>query len=161
MKLIKELINNRKVIFDTGKFDDWCVYVVEANGSRNAPFDVDYFTDLKTLSTHYTGNKVYDDFVTIYSLTTKSIDANVIIEIDKIVSTYNLAHQVIIEQWFTVLYAGMIAEENKQFAILKKRVKRLGMHQVLIENLPPSIAANFSKGKKWRELDAIMKQKGF
>lgn len=159
--LIKDLKNNRKVIFDAGKFDDWCVYVVEEDGSRKAPFDVDYFTDLKILSTQYTGNKVYDDFVTIYSLTTKSIDANVIIAIDKIVSTYNLEHQVIIEQWFTVLYAGMIAEENKQFAILKKRVKRLGMHQVLIENLSPSIAANFSKGKKWRELDAIMRPKGF
>ncbi|MDT0554502.1 DUF7004 family protein [Patiriisocius hiemis] len=160
-RLIKGLKNNRKVVFDAGKFDDWCVYVVEENGSRKAPFDIDYFTDLKTLSAHYIGNKVYDDFVTIYNLTTKSIDANVINQINKIVITYQEQHQIIIEQWLTVLYAGMIAEENKQFAILKKRVKRLGMHQVLIENLSPSIAANFSKGKKWRELDAVMKPKGF
>lgn len=160
-RLIKNLKNNRKVIFDSGKFDEWCVYVVESDGRRKAPFDVDYFTDLKTLSTQYIGNKVYEDFVSIYVLTTRNIDANVLAEIDKIVSTYKTDHQVIIEQWFTVLYAGMIAEENKQFAILKKRVKRLGMHQVLIDNLSPSIAANFSKGKKWRELDAIMRPKGF
>ena len=160
-RLIKDLKNNRKVIFDSGSFDEWCVYVVEEDGRRKAPFDVDYFTDLKTLSAHYTGNKVYNDFVAIYSLTTKSIDANVINEINKIVITYQEDHQIIIEQWFTVLYAGMIAEENKQYAILKKRVKRLGMHQVLIDNLSPSIAANFSKGKKWRELDAIMRPKGF
>jgi hypothetical protein len=44
------------------------------------------------------------------------------------------------ELWFTVLYAGMISEENKTNAILKKRVKRLGIHQVLIQNSTPSEA---------------------
>jgi hypothetical protein len=66
-----------------------------------------------------------------------------------------------VDIWLTVIYAGMIAEENKQFAVLKKRVKRLGMHQVLLENMAPAVAANFSKGKKWRELDQIMRPKGF
>ena len=160
-RLIKDLKNNRKVIFDAGGFDEWCVYVVEEDGSRKAPFDVDYFTDLKELSLHYSGNKVYDDFVSIYDMTTKNIEANVLNQINDIVLTYQGPHQNIMEQWFTVLYAGMIAEENKRFAILKKRVKRLGMHQVLMDNLSPRIAANFSKGKNWRELDAIMVSKGF
>jgi hypothetical protein len=35
------------------------------------------------------------------------------------------------------------------------------MHQILIENMPINEAANFSKGKKWRELDEICKTKGF
>jgi hypothetical protein len=55
----------------------------------------------------------------------------------------------------------MIAEENKANAILKKRVKRLGVHQVLVLGMPPSEAAKFSNGKKWRDLDAIMKSNGF
>lgn len=55
----------------------------------------------------------------------------------------------------------MIAEENKLNAILKKRIKRLGMYQVLVQNYPPSVAANYSKGKKWRELDALMVHYGF
>lgn len=160
-KLIKNLSKNRKVIFDTGKFDDWCVYVVEENGSRKAPFDVDYFTDLKNLSAHYSDNKVYNDFVAVYNATTTEIDVNVTALIDTIVATYQEAHRVLVEQWLTVLYAGMIAEENKKNAILKKRIKRLGMHQVLIDNISPSIAANFSRGKRWRELDAIMRPKGF
>jgi len=160
-RLIKNLSNNRKVIFDAGKFDEWCVYVVEVNGNRKAPFDVDYFTDLKNIATHYAGNKVYNDFVSVYNMTTMSIDTKVTTLIDSIVTTYQEEHRVIVEQWLTVLYAGMIAEENKKFAILKKRVKRLGMHQVLIDNVSPSISANFSRGKKWRELDVIMKQKGF
>ena len=160
-RLIKQLSNNRKVIFEKGSFDDYCVYVVEANGAKKPPFDVTYFTDFQNIATHYTNNKVYNDFVSIYDLTTKTIEPNVTNLIDNITTTYSPQHQIIMEQWLTVIYGGMIAEENKQNAILKKRVKRLGMHQVLIENLSPSIAANFSKNKKWRELDAIMSPKGF
>jgi hypothetical protein len=63
--------------------------------------------------------------------------------------------------WFTVIYAGMIAEENKANAVLKKRIKRLGMYQLMIQNINPEVAANFSKGKNWRELDVLMKQYGF
>lgn len=158
MRLIKNLRNNRKVIFDQGKFDDWCVYVVEENEIKKAPFDVDYFTDLKALNLLYGNNKVYQDFLKIYHPTNKTVDINILNLIDEIVNTYEIVHQNIIEQWFTVIYAGMIAEENKQFAILKKRVKHLGVHQTLIQDFTPENAARFSYGKKWRELDTIMKE---
>jgi hypothetical protein len=55
----------------------------------------------------------------------------------------------------------MIAEENKKNAILKKRIKRLGMHQVLIMGMPANQAASFSKGKNWRDLNEIMINLGF
>ncbi|WP_312312802.1 DUF7004 family protein [Empedobacter brevis] len=158
MRVIKNLKNNKKVIFDQGKFDDWCVYVVEENGIKKAPFDVDYFTDLKQLNTLYRNNKVYQDFLKIYHPTDQTIAPDILKLIDDIVMTYQPEHQVIIEQWFTVIYAGMIAEENKQFAILKKRVKHLGVHQTLIQDFSPAHAARFSYGKKWRELDVIMKE---
>ncbi|MBX2965337.1 MAG: hypothetical protein KF845_04265 [Cyclobacteriaceae bacterium] len=81
--------------------------------------------------------------------------------IDSITNTYNENDKIIVEQWFTVIYAGMIAEENKRFSILKKRVKRLGMHQVLKLNMSAKDAAKFSYEKKWKELDEIMKPLGF
>jgi len=81
--------------------------------------------------------------------------------IESIASTYNPEHKDIVEQWFTVIYAGMIAEENKTNAILKKRIKRLGMYQVLILDMEPRRAAKYSYGKKWRELDKEMKTYGF
>ena len=65
------------------------------------------------------------------------------------------------ELCLNILYSGMIAEENKENKILKKRIKRLGIHQVLIDGISPEKAAVFSKGKKWKELDEIMKSKGF
>jgi hypothetical protein len=159
--VVKHLQNNRKVIFDTGRFDNWCVYVVESNGDKKAPFDETYFSDLYNISQKYLRNKVYDDFVRIYEKTTKSIDPSVLVLINEIVSTYAEEDEIIVEQWFTVIYAGMIAEENKQNTILKKRVKRLGLHQVLILNMPAKDAAKFSYSKKWRELDSIMKSLEF
>jgi len=157
MRTIKNLRNNRKVIFDQGKFDNWCVYIVEENGAKQAPYDVDYFTRLKELNMIYGGNKVYEDFLKIYYSTDKTINPDVLDLIDGIVSTYLPEHQISIEQWFTVIYAGMIAEENKQFAILKKRIKHLGVHQTLVQDYEPAAAAKFSQGKKWGELDRIMK----
>lgn len=160
-RLIKKLRNNSKVIFDKGKFDHYCVYVVLPTGEKSPPLDVTYFSDLQNISTFYEGNKIYADFVKIYDRTNDQIDKNILKLIDELVLTYKTEHQQIIEKWFTVIYAGMIAEENKKFAILKKRIKRLGMHQVLIDEMKPLMAANFSKGKKWRDLDRIMKPKGF
>jgi hypothetical protein len=159
--LIKDLKHNRKVIFDIGRFDNWCVYVVESNGTKNAPSDVTYFRELQHIASFYPNNKVYSDFVAIYNRTTKHIEKTVIDLIDEIVSTYKEVHKDIIEQWMTVIYAGMIAEENKENALLKKRIKRLGMHQVLVLQISPLDAANYSKGKKWKELDAIMRPYGF
>lgn len=160
-RLIKHLFGNRKVIFDKGKFDDWCVYVVETNGKKRAPFDTEYFSDLKEIAKSYSKHKVYNDFTYIYHLTSKHIEQKVIELIDAIVLTYEKKDHVLMEQWFTVLYAGMIAEENKEKAILKKRIKRLGMHQTLMLDYDPKIAANFSRGKKWKDLDKIMRPLGF
>ncbi len=160
-RLVKLLRTNKKVIFDRGSFDDWCVYVVNENGEKKAPFDVEYFRELQLIAKKYKENKVYDDFVVIYENTTREIDENTLKIIDEIIDSYEDEHKDIVEQWFSVVYAGMIAEENKQYAILKKRIKRLGMYQILILDKDAEFAANFSKGKGWRELDSIMKKLGF
>jgi hypothetical protein len=161
MELIKNLINGRKVVFDEGKFDQWCVYIVESDGSKDAPFDNMYFEDFRDIAQKYSDNKVYDDFVRIYDETTGVIDADVINLIDEIVDTYEEADREIMEQWFTVIYAGMIAEENKEHAILKKRIKRLGMYQAIVLGMSATEAAVFSRSKKWKELDTIMNEYGF
>lgn len=110
-RLIKNLANNRSIIFGKGKFDDWCVYI-ESNGHKKAPFDETYFSDLYQISQKYVNNKVYNDFVQIYNLTTQQIDESVLHLIDTTVKTYKEEDQILVEQWMTVLYAGMIAEEN-------------------------------------------------
>lgn len=160
-RLVKHLFNNRSVIFDKGKFDEWCVYVVEQNGFKKAPLDETYFTELQQIAQKYADDKVYHDFVMIYDGTTGILDKRILDMIDHLTETYYTEDRIQIEQWFTVLYAGMIAEENKKNAILKKRIKRLGMHQILMLDIPAAVAAKYSVGKKWRDLDAIMKSLGF
>ena len=160
LRKINNFSNGGFIEFDTGNFDDWCVFVTKSTGERFVPTDVYYFSRLKMLGEKYGLQKIYDDFVVIFNRTTKNIDP-VVFNLISSLSEFYKEDSVEIEIWFNVLYAGMIAEENKQNAILKKRIKRLGMHQVLIDDLEPEFAANFSKGRKWRDLNKLMKSKGF
>jgi hypothetical protein len=65
------------------------------------------------------------------------------------------------EEVYVTLYMGMVAEEAKTGTRLGKRIKRLGVHQVLLERLEPEMAANFSRGKPWYELAYLCQSKGF
>ena len=146
--------------FDTGSFDDWCVFITEPGKLKYAPKDIDYFSFLHQLGNIHGHAKIYNNFIQIYEQTGKNINPSVLSLINLISLTYGAdANET--EKWFTVVYAGMIAEENKQYTKLKKRIKRLGLHQLLLENLAPEAAADFSKNKKWQELDRLMKSKGF
>lgn len=158
-QFLNKCSNGFTLQFDKGCFDNWCVYVTNEN-KRFAPADIQYFARLKELSLVYRPETIYDDFVVIYNRTTKAVDTNVFELIKALSQNYNKDASET-ELWFNVLYAGMIAEENKENAILKKRIKRLGMYQLLMANFSPKEAANFSKGKKWRELDKIMSSYGF
>lgn len=159
-RLLTSFSNKGKIEFDDGCFDGWCVFLTKSNGERYAPSDIKYFTRLKTLSEKYGSQKIYDDFVVIYNRTNKEINKQVF-ELIRALSSYYKSDALEIEVWFGVIYAGMIAEENKAKAVLKKRIKRLGMHQLLLQNYNAEQAANFSKGKKWRDLDKIMTGLGF
>jgi exoribonuclease II len=148
------------VEFDQGSFDEWCVFLTRPGTPKYAPKDTEYFTLLKNMGNRFGHAKIYNDFISIYSQTTMDID-NTILDLITTLSNDYQEEAEEIDIWFTVIYAGMIAEENKANAILKKRIKRLGMHQTLLENYDPELAANFSKGKKWQELDKVMREKGF
>ena len=65
------------------------------------------------------------------------------------------------DRLFTTLYLTMIAEENKARAVLGKRIKRLGVHLVLMEGRTPEEAAAFPTGKKAAELSALCQSYGF
>lgn len=157
---INNFSNGGFIEFDSGCFDEWCVFVTTPGRKRFAPTDAQYFKRLKELSEKFGPQKIYDDFVVIFNRTTKNVDSKIFDLILTLSSFYD-EHSTEIELWFNVIYAGMIAEENKENAILKKRIKRLGLHQVLIDAVSPEEAAVFSKGKKWKELDEIMRLKGF
>ena len=154
------LTNGAVVFFGRGKFDDWCVFLRSPDGKTVAPRDVEYFARLKIIGNRFGKQRLYDDFVSVFAPTGKIIDPMILWRIKRLSLQYGEMTDEI-EQWLTVIYYGMVAEENKERAILKKRVKRLGIHQILIEGKPPSWAARFSKGRTAEELDKLMQEKGF
>lgn len=157
---IKTFSDGSKLFFDKGRFDNWCVYFQKNKQVKHAPKDVDYFKRLAYLARKYGSEKIYDDFLQIYELTTSQINDAVLEQIGKISQKYQ-ENTYEIDVIFTIIYAGMVAEENKENAVLKKRIKRLGIHQVLIDKIEPTVAATFSRGKKWPEINYICTQKGF
>jgi hypothetical protein len=159
-RLIKNIEGRFRIEFDQGSFDAWCVFLTLNGNRRYAPKDTEYFEFLRQTGERFGAKRLYDDFVTIYLKTSSRLDYNLVGTISELAQTYGDKAEEI-DVWFTVIYAGMVAEENKEGAILKKRIKRLGVHQVLIEQVKPLDAAIFSKGKPWRELDTIMCKLGF
>ena len=159
--MIKRISKEIDIVFDDGKFDEWCVYIKNKN-IKKPPLDIEYFNFFIELGKQYTNEKVYTDFVKIYNLVSNKIEKKVtdlIIDIAKINYKGDISKDVAIN--FTVVYAGMVAERNKRYAVLKERIKRLGMYQILVLNYSSLDAANYSKGKKAKDLDVICKGYGF
>lgn len=160
MKLIKYFTDGSELCFDMGSFDNWCVYLKRPGFNKYAPHDIEYFTQIQQLARFHGFEKIYNHIVGFYVQTKSFIDPQIVSLISEQAQLYK-PDQLEIEILFMLIYAGMVAEENKEKAILKKRIKRLGIHQLLIDKLTPEMAANFSRGKKWTELNQICIQKGF
>lgn len=157
---IKSFWDGSYLEYDRGSFDDWCVYLTKSNGSRKPPRDVDYFNQLKQLAAKYGVERIYNDYVRVYNLTGKQVDENALSEISRIASVYG-DDALEVDVIFSILYMAMIAEEQKKFTRLGKRIKRLGIYKLLIENRSVGEAANFMRGMGWRDIDHLCRERGF
>lgn len=165
--LITTLTNGEDKVhlrFDRGSFDDWCIYVISSNKKwMKFPTDEWYFGIVKSWTQFRDPQEIYNDFCKIYDVTTKDAfyDATApVVQMIKEMS-WNYKDEFEASVIFTILYMGMIAEENKDGAVLKKRIKRLGMYQLLIEGLSAHEAAHFSRGKTTFELAPYCNERGF
>jgi len=150
--------------FDKGKFDNFCVYIItymdNNSVTKHAPKDVEYFKDLVHLKKIY-GVQIYNLFTKIYDNTSKKLNLNVADSIINYCDKFFIADKILCKKTFLILYYSMVAEENKVNTKLGKKIKRLGVHQILIENIEPNIAANFSKGMNWRKIELECKLRNF
>ena len=148
------------VEFGPGKFDLWCVYHVAHDGSRVPPKDIDYFATLLICEPKTDAATLYRDFVEIFENTRKEPEVGVFELIREQSQKYSeLSDQF--EQAMSFIYLGMIAEENKDGTKLGKRIKRLGIHKLLIERSSVGHSANFMKGMTWREIDQLCRERDF
>ena len=146
MAVVKTFIDGSYAEFSRGSFDNWCVYMNPIDGNRYAPVDVEYFIFFQRLAEKYSKQMVYNSFVEFYNLTSKTVDEAVLSQIESTSKKFGEEH-LDVEKHFTVMYMGMIAEENKAFTKLGKRVKRLGFYQTVILGYSPQDAAFFLKEK--------------
>ena len=157
---IKDFPDGAFLEYDNGQFDEWCVYMNEPNGRRCPPLDKDYFIQLRSFARKYGVNRIYEDYVSVYNLVGKKVDKSDLYEITNIASMYG-NDALELDKIFSTLYMTMIAEERKKFTKLGKRIKRLGVHKLLIEGETVEQAANFMRGMNWREIDMLCRERGF
>ncbi len=154
------ITKNGSIIYvGIGSFDGHCVYLKEVNQKKYAPKDIDYFNFFLEMSEKYGKNKIYNDLLSIYNKASNTINDNAIEYIQELSNTY-VEDKCDFEIWFIIIYLAIVAEENKRYAIVKKRIKMLALYQILKLNETPEYASNFSKGKKSKELIKICDEYG-
>lgn len=104
---------------------------------------------------------MYNDFVQLWDAATSTPDPSVNNLIDSLVSVHPVSMVDDSRMWYTVLYMAMVSEENYPNTKLGKRLKRLGVHQFLLEGMSPKDAANFSRKMKWGDIAAECQSRGF
>ena len=54
----------------------------------------------------------------------------------------------------------MLAECKKENAILKKRIKKLGVYNLLFDKYSIDYVTTYMRNQTWRDLDKLMKERG-
>lgn len=159
-RIIKKFRDGAFLEYDKGRIDTWCVYYTDSNGKRNPPRDIDCFIGLISSANIYGTDKVYKDYSEIYGMTDKQVNGNVLCKISQIAISYG-SDSLSVDKLFSMLYMAMVAEEQKKNTKLGKRIKRLGIHKLLIEGASVTDAANFMKNMNWQDIDRLCKERGF
>ena len=157
--------------YEDGTYDQFYVSVEQGSAESfdyNSDFvlDKNIFLALMDLGSLYGEQVVYDDFLKFYNMTKSVVEGkefgqmqsvfDCILELSKRYRKDALRVEVV----FSWLYSAMVAEENKRNTKLGKRVKRLGVYQVLIENMSPENASEFSCDKTWQWIDGECEKRG-
>jgi hypothetical protein len=158
--LVHRTASGDEVFFGRGSFDEWCVFLRRAGREAYAPLDTEYFGFFRDLARGHGAPAVYAAFLAVYLPAARELNPAVGAKLTAAARGF-AGQENETEIWLAVIYAGMVAEENKARAVLKKRVKRLGLHQVLFLGLAPEVAANWSRGKKAAEIAAECARLGF
>jgi hypothetical protein len=162
LRLFADLPTGYRISFGLGKFDEWLIYFVSHSNVTYFPKDVEYFSTLDSVGQVYGHMNLYRDFLTLYNwIGTEEVAKPEVIEwICAMAGGYGKYRNRIINV-FAILYAGMVAEEKKEHKVLGKKIKRLGIYQVLIDREQPAFAANFSRGMKASQLKVECEKRGF
>lgn len=156
---VRHMSSGRRIFFGVGQFDDFAVYVGQTCPDGvfrcGRPSDKYYFDILRNLGEKYGNSAVYADVEYIFHRTTLFRDASknvvlsdaVIEDIKWLARHYSDGDDVYwAEEAFFCVYYGMVAEENKRNSQLGAAVKLNGVHKILKQGVPVSVAADCNRG---------------
>lgn len=153
----------KQIGFCRGKIDDWCILFqcMEADGlwHRYAPRDRYYFNQLAWLAGQsflgYTPEKIWNHMLWLFyrmRATRQYIEPDIMQEIFQLCKTEYPQSYAMAQECFTLIYYGMVAEENKANTVAGREIKMNGIHKVLMERYPVDIAATCQCQRPVREI---------
>jgi len=152
MRVLKEFSDGQKLVFDTGKVDDYRVTYMDGSGRPMlSPTDEFFFKFALSLGRN---KSVWG----IIQFIADQIDSRTEFSQIDIPTLHGTEWEL---KMFSAYAAAVIAEERKRWSKLGKRVKLLGYYQVLILGYTPIEAANWSRGRGWREISLECSKYGF
>lgn len=151
--------NGFVIYYYRGRIDNWCVYVLKSKnkGLRWTPKDKEYFRWLQVQGKKYGNDKVYEDFLKLYDVIDKDTSFEEVVNITREI---NKGYPKKFHYWWVILALTLIAEENKKFAPLGKKVKLLGVYNILKEGYSVAKTTQYMKGMKWYELEDLLIERG-
>jgi hypothetical protein len=103
---------------------------------------------------------IYNLFLSVYDKTDSNLRPDVLDYITTEASKYG-SDFYNVDLIISILYFTMVAEENKKYTKLGKRIKRLGIYNMVKDGFSVDKAASFSQGLSWRAIDSLCKERGF
>lgn len=149
--------NGFHLYFGKGDFDDYCVYVERKNKLYPWFRDETYFRWLKRLSKKYGKELVYNDFKYVYENVYVGVDKEVP---NRIIREIDEHYPEQTQQWWGLFFMTMLAEEHKENTILGKRIKHLGVYNLLIDEYSIQYIVTYMRDMYWMDLDDLMYERG-
>lgn len=161
-------MSDRITVFSDGSYlkynrenaEDRCIYLSRPDGTQYAPGYDENLEQLTKYTSKYGKDIIYNDFVSVYNMTSKQIIPSTLEYIKQLTLKYR-EDALEIAILFTILYLDMVAEESKEQSKLGKRMKRLGVYQTIYDNIAPEETLRYATEESWQEIDKICKDKGF
>jgi hypothetical protein len=160
MPLLRLFRDGSLLEYGRGHFDARQVYHSRPNALSHPAKTEDTLSRLGQLGQLYCPHAIYADFVVVYNRTTHSISPHIFDLIHHMARGY-ATDALEIEVLFAILWAEMVVAEAARRDRLKRRIKRLGVHYVLLEGYSGVSAAAACQSNSWLLLDSACRERGF
>jgi hypothetical protein len=153
--------DNSSYEFTFGNFDPWCVEYYKGGKAQKRITDTTSFKALLRYGKHVGYENVYKDFVEVYDMVYVGTDLNEVTRRIELISEKYGVYQLKMNKLLHFLFMCIVAEEMKEKTKLGKRIKRLGVHRVLIEGIDPEIAAKETNRVWPKKISYMCEMRGF